>query len=72
VDALAHEEVGCLVGPVLDVGEREAVFLALGVCPDHRGPVGLDRGDVVHDVIGPVEVLLVVEAEMGDLTLEVP
>ena len=70
-DPLVCQEVRALVAPELHLAEGEDVLLALGVAPLHGGAVGLVLGDVVDDVVGPVEVLLVVEGDVADLAVEV-
>jgi hypothetical protein len=65
-DAALREEVGRLVRPVLHVGEGEDVLLAFGVTPHHGGAVGVGQGDVVHHVVGEVEVGGHVHVELGE------
>ena len=68
-NALVGEEVRGLVGPVLHVAEGEHVLLALGVAPLHGGSVGFGLGDVVDDVVCPVELLGIVQGDVADLAV---
>ena len=64
-DAGVRQVVRGLVRPLLHVGEREHVLLALGVAPHHGATVGVGKRDVVDHVVAEVEALGAFDGEIG-------
>ena len=56
-DAAVRQEVRRLVRPRFHVGEGEGVFFPFRVAPDHGRALGVVDRDIVHDVVGEVEVV---------------
>lgn len=56
-DAVVGEHLGAFVGIELHLAEGEHPLLPRHVAPDHGAAVRLEAGDLVHHVVGKVEVV---------------
>ena len=56
-DAVVGEHLGAFVGIELHLAEGEHPLLPRHVAPDHGAAVRLEAGDLVHHVVGKVEVI---------------
>ena len=68
-DAAVRQEVRRLVRPRLHVGEGEDMLLPFRIAPDHGGALGVVDRDVVHDVVGEVEVVGHGDVELREQTV---
>ena len=68
-DAAVRQEVRRLVRPRFHVGEGEGVLLPFRVAPDHGRALGIVDRDVVHDVVGEVEVVGHGDVELREQTV---